>query len=127
MQVRVTWSPWSQGNIRTYHWGLLSIHLIIGDNTWGALSLDHVFEFMGGMNTAIKQVTGKDPDAYFADYRNRKNMRMQELKEAVGVEARATIFNPKYIKEKMKGKITALSCLLIVCIFSPFNRAGRNI
>ena len=77
------------------------------NNTWGALSLDHVFEFMGGMNTAIKEVTGKDPDAYFADYRNRKNMRMQELKEAVGVEARATIFNPKYIKEKMKGKASS--------------------
>ena len=32
---------------------------------------------------------------------------MQELKEAVGVEARATIFNPKYIKEKMKGKASS--------------------
>ncbi|MDO4230225.1 MAG: cobaltochelatase subunit CobN, partial [Capnocytophaga sp.] len=73
------------------------------NNTWGALSLDHVFEFMGGMNTAIKKVTGKDPDAYLADYRNHNRMRMQELKEALGVEARATIFNPKYIKDMLKG------------------------
>ena len=73
------------------------------NNTWGALSLDHVFEFMGGMNAAIKDVTGKDPDAYLADYRNHKNMHMQELKEAIGVEARTTILNPKYIKEMMKG------------------------
>ena len=77
------------------------------NNTWGALSLDHVYEFMGGMNAAIKEVTGKDPDAYLADYRNHKNMHLQELKEAIGVEARATILNPKYIKEMMKGKASA--------------------
>ena len=72
-------------------------------NSWGALSLDHVYEFMGGMNLAVRNVTGKDPDAYLADYRNRNNNRMQEVKEAIGIESRATIFNPVYIREKMKG------------------------
>lgn len=72
-------------------------------NTWGALSLDHVYEFMGGLNLAVRNVTGKDPDAYFSDYRNRNNARMQEVKEAIGVESRTTLFNPTYIKEKMKG------------------------
>ena len=72
-------------------------------NTWGALSLDHVYEFMGGLNLAVRNVTGKDPDAYLSDYRNRNNARMQEVKEAIGVESRTTIFNPAYIKEKMKG------------------------
>lgn len=60
-------------------------------NTWGALSLDHVYEFMGGMNLAVRHVTGKDPDAYLSDYRNRNNVRMQEVKEAIGVESRTTI------------------------------------
>lgn len=78
-------------------------------NTWGALSLDHVYEFMGGMNLAVRNVTGKDPDAYLSDYRNRNNMKMQELKEAVGVESRTTILNPTYIKEKMKGGSSAAS------------------
>ncbi|MGM9795900.1 MAG: cobaltochelatase subunit CobN [Candidatus Aphodosoma sp.] len=72
-------------------------------NTWGALSLDHVYEFMGGMNLAISNVTGKEPDAYMSDYRNRNNMKMQELKEAIGVESRTTIFNPNYISEKIEG------------------------
>ncbi|MDE6178841.1 MAG: cobaltochelatase subunit CobN, partial [Duncaniella sp.] len=72
-------------------------------NTWGALSLDHVYEFMGGMNLAVRTVTGKDPDAYLSDYRNRGRARMQELKEAIGVESRTTILNPSYIREKMKG------------------------
>ena len=78
-------------------------------NTWGALSLDHVYEFMGGMNLAVRNITGKDPDAYLSDYRNRNNMKMQELKEAVGVESRTTILNPTYIKEKMKGGASAAS------------------
>ncbi|MDR3267984.1 MAG: cobaltochelatase subunit CobN [Tannerella sp.] len=76
-------------------------------NTWGALSLDHVYEFMGGMNLAVREVTGKDPEAYFADYRNRNNVKIQELKEAIGVEARSTVFNPAYIREVMKGNASS--------------------
>ncbi len=72
-------------------------------NTWGALSLDHVFEFMGGLDLTVRNITGKEPDAYMSDYRNRNNAHMQEVKEAIGIESRATIFNPTYIKEKMKG------------------------
>ena len=72
-------------------------------NSWGALSLDHVFEFMGGLNATIAHVTGKDPEAYFADYRNRNNMRMQELKEAVGVESRSTLLNPYFVQEVVRG------------------------
>ena len=98
------WSEFKEGMFRA---AIKNTDVLIQprqNNTWGALSLDHVYEFMGGMNAAIKEVTGKNPDAYLADYRNHKNMRMQELKEAVGVEARSTILNPKYIKEMMKGK-----------------------
>lgn len=72
-------------------------------NTWGALSLDHVYEFMGGLDLAVRNVTGKDPEAYMSDYRNRSNARMQDVKEAIGIESRSTILNPEYIKEKMKG------------------------
>ncbi len=73
------------------------------NNTWGALSLDHVYEFMGGMNLAIRNVTGKDPEAYFADYRNRNRAKIQDLKEAIGVESRTTVLNPEYVKDIMKG------------------------
>jgi cobaltochelatase CobN len=98
-----------------YHEGLLRAALHNTDvviqprqsNTWGALSLDHVYEFMGGMNLAVREVTGKDPEAYFADYRNRNNVKIQELKEAIGVEARSTVFNPAYIKEVMKGNASS--------------------
>ena len=81
-------------------------------NTWGALSLDHVYEFMGGMNLAVRNVTGHEPDAYLSDYRNHNRARMQEVKEAIGVESRTTILNPAYIREKMRGGVPAtLRCL----------------
>lgn len=72
-------------------------------NNWDALSLDHVFEFMGGLNLTIAQVTGKEPEALFADYRNRNNVKMQDLKEAIGIESRSTILNPYFVKEATKG------------------------
>ena len=77
-------------------------------NTWGPLSLDHVYEFMGGMNMAVRNVTGKDPSSYFNDFRNANNPRMQELKEAIGVETNSTVFNPKFIKELLAGKASAM-------------------
>lgn len=59
------------------------------------------------MNLAVRHVTGKDPDAYLSDYRNHHHMRMQEVKEAIGVESRSTLFNPNYIGEMMKGGASA--------------------
>ena len=75
-------------------------------NMWGALSLDHMYEFMGGLNLSVRNVTGKDPEAYLSDYRNRHKIRLQDLREAVGVESRTTLLNPEYLKEKMKGGAT---------------------
>lgn len=72
-------------------------------NTWGPISLDHVYEFTGGLSLTVKTVTSKEPDAYMADYRNRTNRRMQDAKEAIAVETRSTILNPTFIQERMKG------------------------
>ena len=72
-------------------------------NTWGPVSLDHVYEFTGGLSLAVKTVTGKEPESYMADYRNRHNHRLQDTREAIAVENRATILNPTYVKERMKG------------------------
>ncbi len=72
-------------------------------NIWGALSLDHVYEFMGGLNMAVRNVTGNDPEAYFNDYRNPNNSKIQGLKEAIWIETRSTLLNPRYIKEHIKG------------------------
>ncbi|MEM1108460.1 MAG: cobaltochelatase subunit CobN [Planctomycetota bacterium] len=76
-------------------------------NTWGPLSLDHVYEFMGGMTLAIRHTTGEDPDSYFSDLRNPNRPIVQNAKKAIWVEARTTMLNPKYIAEMQKEGATA--------------------
>lgn len=80
-------------------------------NTWGALSLDHVYEFMGGISLTVRNVTGNDPDGYFNDLRNRHKVRLQDLKSAIGVETRSTLFNPVYMKEQMKEGASAANAM----------------
>ena len=67
-------------------------------STWGALSLDHVYEFMGGISNAIRKVSGYDPSAYFSDLRSPDNPTVQSLESAIWTESRTTLLNPKYIK-----------------------------
>jgi cobaltochelatase CobN len=75
-------------------------------NTWGPISLDHVYEFTGAMSLAATSINGKEPDAVLADYRNAYLPRLQDTKEAIAIEARATILNPEDIKQRMKGDAT---------------------
>ena len=98
------------------HWGMAERELFAAalqqtdvtiqprqSNTWGPVSLDHVYEFTGGLSMTVKALTGKEPDALMADYRNRQNRRMQDVKEAVDIEVRTTLLNPNYVRERMKG------------------------
>lgn len=98
------------------HWGNWNKHLLPAalqetdvliqprqSNTWGPISLDHVYEFTGALSLAVKTLSGKEPDTYMADYRNRSNKRMQDAREAISVETRSTILNPVFVSERMKG------------------------
>ncbi len=76
-------------------------------NTSGPLSLDHVYEFMGGINLTVRHVTGRDPDAYFLDLRQPGKAVMKDAREAAMIEVRSTILNPKYIREMMAEGPTA--------------------
>jgi len=98
------------------HWGMAQRELFAAtlqqvdlavqprqSNTWGPVSLDHVYEFTGGLSLAVKALTGKEPDAMMADYRNPRNRRMQGMKEAIDVEIRTSLLNPDFVRERMKG------------------------
>lgn len=103
-------AEWGAHNKGVFEAALLNTEVVVQprqSNTWGALSLDHVYEFMGGLNLAVKQVTGKDAESYMSDYRNPSSPRMQGLKDAIWVESRTTLLNPRYIKEYMKGGSSA--------------------
>ena len=75
-------------------------------NTWGPISLDHVYEFTGALSLASTAINGKEPDAVLADYRNSYLPRLQDTREAVAIESRATILNPEYIRQRMRGDAT---------------------
>lgn len=101
---------WGEVKEGVFEAALLNTSVVVqprSSNTWGPLSLDHVYEFMGGLSAAVTEVTGNDPTAYFNDFRNSSRAKIQELKEAIGVETSSTIFNPKYISEMMKGEASA--------------------
>ena len=98
------------------HWGMTQRELFVAalqktdvtvqprqSNTWGPVSLDHVYEFTGGLSMTVKALTGKEPDAMMADYRNRQNRKVQGLKEAIDIEVRTTLLNPNFVRERMKG------------------------
>ena len=52
---------------------------------------------------AVKALTGKEPDALMADYRNSQSRRIQGVKEAIDIEVRTTLLNPNFVRERMKG------------------------
>lgn len=103
---------WGEMKEGVFEAALLNTSVVVqprSSNNWGALSLDHVYEFMGGMSAAVQQVNGNEPTAYFNDFRNSSRAKVQELKEAIGVEANSTVFNPKYIKQMLKGEASAMA------------------
>lgn len=65
-------------------------------NTWGPLTLDHVYEF-SGLALAIREKTGTDPGLWFSDMRNPTKPRAMTASQAIREEARASLWNPKYI------------------------------
>ncbi len=102
---------WGEMKEGVFEAALLNTSVVVqprSSNTWGPLSLDHVYEFMGGMSAAVQHVTGNDPTAYFNDFRNSSRAKVQGLKEAIGVETNSTIFNPKFIGQKLKGEASSM-------------------
>jgi len=66
-------------------------------NTWGPLSLDHVYEF-NTLALAVREKTGNDPKIWFSDLRNGTKPRAVSAVAAIREEARTTMWNPKFIR-----------------------------
>jgi cobaltochelatase CobN len=80
-------------------------------NTWGPLSLDHVYEFMGGMTLAVRAKTGVDPTGYFNDLRKRGRAKATTAVGAIREEARTTLWNPKFIQGMQREGASAAASL----------------
>ncbi|MDR1484448.1 MAG: cobaltochelatase subunit CobN [Planctomycetaceae bacterium] len=68
----------------------------MSSNTWGPLTLDHVYEF-NTLALAVREKTGNDPNIWFSDMRNPTSARAVTATQAIREEARSSLWNPKYI------------------------------
>ena len=101
------WSAYREGMFETM---LQNTEIVIhprSSNVSGPISLDHVYEFMGGLTASVRVSTSRNPDGYFSDYRDRFKPRIQGLREAIWTETRTHLFNPKFIRAQMKEGETA--------------------
>ncbi|AZU03594.1 protoporphyrin IX magnesium chelatase [Glycocaulis alkaliphilus] len=72
-------------------------------NVNGPLSLDHFYEFMGGLSRAVETATGREADAYFNDFRTPGAARVETLESAIAEELFGTLLNPRYIAAMQEG------------------------
>jgi len=96
---------WNEHSPAAFRAALANTDAIVqsrSSSTSGPLSIDDIYQFMGGLSIAVKTVNGKEADAYFNDLRYSGRAKIQDLSEAAMVEARSTILNPKFLKEMMK-------------------------
>ena len=68
-------------------------------NVVGALTLDHYFEYLGGMTMAVRDTTGTAPETYLADVRDPLMPRLETAREALARGLRGKFWNPKWIRE----------------------------
>ncbi|MCM1490286.1 MAG: cobaltochelatase subunit CobN [Muribaculum sp.] len=97
---------WGKANPQAFKAAIVDTDVVVQprhSNTWGPVSLDHVYEYTGGLSLVATTVNGKEPDAVMADYRNSYLPRMQDAQQAVALEMRASLLNPNFVKERMKG------------------------
>ena len=69
--------------------------------TGGPLSLDHTYEFSGGLSIAIRSLSGQDAKNYFVDARDLNSPEIISLKDAIINEAITRLWNPKFIQGLM--------------------------
>jgi cobaltochelatase CobN len=66
------------------------------------LDSDDYYQFQGGLTAAIKQVSGKSPEAYFGDNSRTENPKVRKLTEEIDRVYRSRVINPKWIAGAMR-------------------------
>ncbi len=98
---------WAEFKDGVFEAALLDTEVVIQpreSNTWGALSLDHVYEFMGGLALAARHVTGKDPDACFDDFREPAARARRSLEgKPSGARLGRRCSTPSYVADLQQG------------------------
>lgn len=105
------WGTYQEGLLEAQMQGTEAVVHPRSSNTSGPLSLDHVYEFMGGITLAVRAKTGVDPTGYFSDLRKRGQARATTAVSAIREEARTTIWNPKFLEGLQREGASAAGSL----------------
>lgn len=82
--------------------GTDAVSLSRSSNMYGALTLDHYFEYLGGMTMAIRDTTGTDPATYVSDVRDPSRSSLLTVQQALRAELRTKFWNPAWIAAQQK-------------------------
>ena len=97
------WGTFKQGAFEAALQNTDAVAHSLTSHTFGPLSLDHIYAFMGGVSAAVKRVTGNEPAAYFIDERDPRDASVEDAREMIRREARSSILNPAYIRPLLDG------------------------
>ncbi len=91
-------------------------------NLHGILTIDHPFEYLGGIGQAVRYLDGKTPELYIANLRDTKNFKNETAVEFIAKELRTRYYHPNWIKEMMdEGYSGALEIVDVVNNFWGWN------
>jgi len=72
-------------------------------NMTSQLSNHHAYEYLGGLNMAVKKVTGKNPDAFIADVRDPSGARIRDFEEVLATNLASELLNKQWIESLKKN------------------------
>jgi len=71
-------------------------------NLYGTLEHPMVAAYFGGLNMAVKSVSGTSPDMYINNQRDAQNQKLETLQRFVSRDLRSRYLNPEWIKGMME-------------------------
>lgn len=82
--------------------GTDTILRVWASNMTSQLSNHHAYEYLGGLNMAVKKITGRTPQAIIADVRNPQGARVRDFEEVLATNLHSELLNKKWL-EGMKS------------------------
>ena len=81
-------------------------------NTYGVLTSDDPFQYLGGMAQAVRQLTGKDPALYVQNLRDTTEVTTESVSSAIAKEMQTRYLHPQWITaQKAEGYSGTLQVL----------------
>ena len=81
-------------------------------NTYGVLTSDDPFQYLGGIAQAVRQLTGKDPALYVQNLRDTTEVTTESASSAIAKEMQTRYLNPQWITaQKAEGYSGTLQVL----------------